>query len=89
MTLLDGMLVFRGFGNKSAFQGLNGGIYMTRFYYHGWTGAEDQQLAEIMQNGERDRKKVLELFNEAAATLQRTPKSCQNRWYEIRAREAV
>lgn len=57
---------------------------MTRFYYHGWTSAEDQHLAEIMANGELERKKVLELFNEAAAELQRTPKSCQNRWYEIR-----
>ena len=62
---------------------------MAKFYYHGWTSAEDKLLTEIMLNGERNRKKVLELFNEAAEKLQRTAKSCQNRWYEIKAREAV
>jgi hypothetical protein len=55
---------------------------MTKFYYHSWTLAEDKLLTEIMTNGER--KKVLERFNEAADKLQRTAKSCQNRWYEIR-----
>lgn len=54
----------------------------TTFYYHGWTDDEDRQLTEIMTS--RDRKKVLERFNEAADKLQRTAKSCQNRWYEIR-----
>jgi hypothetical protein len=57
---------------------------MTKFYYHNWTHEEDSKLTEIMTNGERDRKKVLALFKEAAEKLQRTAKSCQNRWYEIR-----
>jgi hypothetical protein len=60
---------------------------MPRFYYHSWTGDEDRLLTEIMTNGERERKKVLDLFNEAANKLQRTAKSCQNRWYEIRSAE--
>lgn len=57
----------------------------TKFYYHEWTSTEDAQLTEIMLGGVRDRKKVLALFNEASEELQRTAKSCQNRWYEIRA----
>jgi hypothetical protein len=61
---------------------------MAKFYYHEWTSEEDKLLTEIMITGVRDRKKVLHLFNEAANRLQRTPKSCQNRWYEIRIREA-
>lgn len=56
---------------------------MAKYYYHGWTSAEDKLLTEIMTS--KERKKVLELFNEAAAKLQRTAKSCQNRWYEIRS----
>lgn len=59
----------------------------TKFYYHEWTSAEDEQLTEIMNNGVRDRKKVLALFCEASVKLQRTSKSCQNRWYQIRAAE--
>lgn len=55
---------------------------MTKFYYHGWTLVEDKLLTDIMTAP--DRKKVLERFNEAAEKLQRTAKSCQNRWYEIR-----
>ena len=55
---------------------------MTRFYYHGWTLSEDELLTEIMTAP--NRKKVLERFNEASEKLQRTAKSCQNRWYEIR-----
>jgi hypothetical protein len=62
---------------------------MTKFYYHTWTLDEDRTLTEIMTNGERDRKKVLALFNEAAEKLQRTSKSCQNRWYEIREQQKV
>ncbi len=62
---------------------------MTQFYYHVWTDFEDRQLTEIMMKGAADRKKTLKLFNEAAAALGRTAKSCQNRWYEIKAREAV
>ncbi|MEK5439366.1 MULTISPECIES: hypothetical protein [Paenibacillus] len=42
-------------------------------------------MTTIMLDGMRDRKKVLELFCEASDQLQRTAKSCQNRWYEIRA----
>ncbi|MOA35508.1 hypothetical protein D3C78_1569630 [compost metagenome] len=57
----------------------------TRFYYHEWTSTEDARLTTIMLDGMRDRKKVLELFCEASDQLQRTAKSCQNRWYEIRA----
>lgn len=60
---------------------------MTKFYYHNWTKDEDRLLTEIMTNGERDRKKVLALFREAADKLQRTAKSCQNRWYEIREQQ--
>lgn len=55
---------------------------MTQLYYHTWTLADDQLLTEIMTSP--DRKKVLERFKEAADKLQRTAKSCQNRWYEIR-----
>ena len=55
---------------------------MTKLYYHGWTLADDQLLTEIMTSPER--KKVLDRFKEAAERLQRTAKSCQNRWYEIR-----
>jgi hypothetical protein len=55
---------------------------MTKFYYHTWTLADDSKLTEIMTTSER--KKVHELFKEAAEKLQRTAKSCQNRWYEIR-----
>ncbi|MDB5054268.1 MAG: hypothetical protein JWM44_2318 [Bacilli bacterium] len=62
---------------------------MTKFYYHNWTHDEDKLLTEIMTNGERDRKKVLALFKEAAEKLQRTAKSCQNRWYEIREEKAA
>lgn len=62
---------------------------MTKFYYHNWTHDEDKLLTEIMTTGERDRKKVLALFREAAEKLQRTSKSCQNRWYEIREQQKV
>ena len=62
---------------------------MTKFYYHAWTSEEDRKLTEIMTAGYRDREKTLALFNKAATELGRTPKSCQNRWYELRAREAV
>ena len=55
---------------------------MAKYYYHGWTSAEDKLLTDVMTNS--GRKKVLELFKEAAEKLQRTAKSCQNRWYEIR-----
>ena len=58
---------------------------MAKFYYHNWTEAEDKFLTEIMTDGER--KKVLARFNEAAEKLQRTAKSCQNRWYEIREQQ--
>jgi hypothetical protein len=58
---------------------------MAKFYYHTWTEAEDRILKKIMVTGITDRKKVLELFCEASDQLQRTAKSCQNRWYEIRA----
>ena len=58
---------------------------MPRFYYCAWTPEEDCILTEIMQNGLRERKKVLQLFIEAAERLERTPKSCQNRWYELKA----
>lgn len=60
-----------------------------KYHFSTWTGSEDKQLAEIMENGIRDRVKILVLFNRAAKELGRTSKSCQNRWYEIRAREAV
>lgn len=59
---------------------------MAKFYYHSWTLAEDKLLTEIMTDGER--KKVLARFNEAAEKLQRTAKSCQNRWYEIRDQQS-
>lgn len=59
----------------------------TTYHYHEWTDAEDKQLAEIMTAPTR--KKVLDRFNEAADKLQRTAKSCQNRWYEIKARDKV
>jgi len=59
---------------------------MTRFYYHAWTSEEDKILTEIMTTGYAERKKTLVLFNEAAERLQRTAKSCQNRWYEIRSK---
>lgn len=58
---------------------------MTIHYYHGWTTEDDRKLTEIMTSNER--KKVLERFNEAADKLQRTAKSCQNRWYEIRSKQ--
>jgi hypothetical protein len=56
---------------------------MPRFYYHSWTSNEDSLLTEIMTKD--NRKKVLDRFNEAAEALDRTAKSCQNRWYELRA----
>lgn len=59
---------------------------MTKFYYHAWTSEEDKTLTEIMTTGFAERKKTLVLFNEAAERLQRTAKSCQNRWYEIRSK---
>jgi hypothetical protein len=62
---------------------------MTRFYYCTWTDEDDRKLSEIMNKGFSERKKTLALFNEAASALGRTAKSCQNRWYEIKAREAV
>mgnify|MGYP001294649189 CR=1 FL=1 len=62
---------------------------MTKFYYHTWTSDEDRKLTEIMNTGIAEREKTLTLFNKAAAVLGRTAKSCQNRWYEIKAREAV
>lgn len=60
---------------------------MTKFYYHTWTGDEDRILTEVMTIGYNERKKTLELFREAAAKLERTAKSCQNRWYEIRSKQ--
>lgn len=60
---------------------------MTKFYYYEWTQDEDNKLREIMTTG--GRKKVLALFKEAAEKLQRTAKSCQNRWYEIREEKAA
>lgn len=60
---------------------------MAKFYYHAWTSAEDRLLKQIMVTGISDRKKVLDLFNEASERLQRTAKSCQNRWYELRSAE--
>lgn len=62
---------------------------MPKFYYHNWTADEDKLLTEIMTSGGRERKKVFTLFNEAAEKLQRTSKSCQNRWYEIREHQKV
>ncbi|OUS73005.1 hypothetical protein B1748_23645 [Paenibacillus sp. MY03] len=55
---------------------------MAKMYYHEWTSTDDQILTQIMTAP--DRKKVLERFKEAGERLQRTAKSCQNRWYEIR-----
>lgn len=60
---------------------------MPKLYYHTWTLADDSKLTEIMTTSER--KKVHELFKEAAEKLQRTAKSCQNRWYEIREEKAA
>lgn len=60
-----------------------------KYHFSAWTGTEDKLLTEIMENGIRERVKILVLFNRAAKNLGRTAKSCQNRWYEIRAREAV
>jgi hypothetical protein len=62
---------------------------MNKYHFSTWTGQEDLLLAEIMENGIKDRVKILVLFNRAATRLGRTAKSCQNRWYEIKAREAV
>lgn len=62
---------------------------MPKYYYNVWTGEDDRMLQEIMTSGYAQRKKTLVLFNEAAIALGRTAKSCQNRWYEIKAREAV
>lgn len=59
---------------------------MPKYYYHGWTTSEEQELAEIMVNGLADRKKMRELFKLAAEQLKRSPYSCQNRWYEIKGR---
>lgn len=61
---------------------------MTRYYYHGWTEEEERKLAEIMLNG--GRKKIQELFIDAAKALERTVSACQNRWHDIKPRnEAV
>ena len=60
---------------------------MPKLYYHTWTLSDDKRLTEIMTTSER--KKVHELFKEAAEKLQRTAKSCQNRWYEIREEKAA
>lgn len=62
---------------------------MTKYYYHDWTPDEDKQLTHIMINGRRERKKVLALFKEAAKKLQRTAKSCENRWYAIREEQTA
>lgn len=58
---------------------------MPRYYYHGWTKDEERILAEIMLNG--GRKKIQELFEEAARTLERTVSACQNRWHDIKPRD--
>lgn len=60
-----------------------------KYHFSTWTGQEDLMLAEIMESGIKERVKILVLFNRASRELGRTAKSCQNRWYEIRAREAV
>lgn len=60
-----------------------------KYHFHSWTGSEDKKLTEIMESGIKERVKILILFNRAAKELGRTAKSCQNRWYEIKAREAV
>lgn len=62
---------------------------MAKYYYHGWTPEEDRLLVKIMTEGLSDRKKVRELFVEAAEALGRTTYSCQNRWYDFRASKAV
>jgi Myb-like DNA-binding protein len=62
---------------------------MNKYHYSTWTAAEDKLLTEIMQTGMKERVRILVLFNRAEKRLGRTAKSCQNRWYEIRAREAV
>jgi hypothetical protein len=62
---------------------------MPKYYYHGWTPEEDRKLTEIMENGLKQRKKVRELFKEAAEKLGRTAYSCQNRWYDFRDNKAV
>jgi hypothetical protein len=55
---------------------------MSRYYYHGWTKDEERILSEIMLNG--GRKKIGELFIEAAQRLERTVSACQNRWHDIK-----
>lgn len=62
---------------------------MNRYHYCAWTDEEDSRLTEIMIRGMNERKRVRILFHEAAAKIGRSAKSCENRWYEIRAREAV
>lgn len=59
---------------------------MVEFFYHGWTSEEEHILTEIMTSGLRNRKKIGELFLEAANRLNRTKYSCQNRWYDIKNR---
>lgn len=58
---------------------------MPRYYYHGWTKDEERVLTEIMLNG--GRKKIQELFEDAAKTLERTVSACQNRWHDIKPRD--
>ena len=55
---------------------------MPQYHFYAWTPEDERILAEIMTSPER--KKVYDRFVEAAEKLHRTPKSCQNRWYEIR-----
>ena len=62
---------------------------MPKYYYHGWTAHEEQKLTEIMLACIAKRMKTREMFKVAADQLKRSPYSCQNRWYEIKAREAV
>lgn len=57
---------------------------MPKYYYHAWTASEEKQLVEIMTSGLAERKKMRELFQAAAVQLNRSPYSCQNRWYVIR-----
>lgn len=57
---------------------------MVKYYYHSWTEEEEKILTEIMVNGRKNRKKMDELFKEAAEKLSRTESSCANYWYKLR-----
>lgn len=56
---------------------------MARYYYHEWTNEEEATLTQLVESGRKQRKKIDEIFGEAAEKLERTKASVRNHWYKV------